>query len=142
MISPAALGRGRQRQHRLPPRPEALPLDARPDGQEKSSWLACSVDALWVSNTGSGTVSRIDPAKRKVVATIKVGLSPVNLDVVGREVWVPNDESNTVSRIDIATNDVIETIAAGANTAVVAPAAADVWVSNFDAGTVWRIRPG
>jgi YVTN family beta-propeller protein len=87
-------------------------------------------------------VSRIDSVRRRIVATIKVGSSPVNLDVVGREVWVPNDQSNTLSRIDIASNSVIETIKTGRNTAVVAGVEGEVWVTNFDEGSVWRIKPG
>ncbi len=73
---------------------------------------------------------------------VEVGLSPVNLEVVGDSVWVPNDAGNTISRIDVATARVTETIETAANPAVVSGVGGDVWASMFDAGQVWRIRPG
>ena len=98
--------------------------------------------AVWVSNTGSDTVSRVNPRTQRVASTIRVCDQPVNLDVVGGDVWVPCDGSNEVARIDAGTSKLVETIRADANTAVVVGAEGDVWVSTFDADTVWRIRPG
>jgi YVTN family beta-propeller protein len=108
----------------------------------RSSWVAVSKGAVWVSNTSSGTVTRINPKKRKVVKVVRVGTGPVNLDVVGRDVWVPNDQSDTLSRISIARNRVVETLRTADNPAVVAPAAGAVWATMHDAGEVWRISRG
>src|SRR5919201_3962144 len=38
--------------------------------------LAFGSGSIWVSNNGSGTVSRIDPASGRVVATVDVGGAP------------------------------------------------------------------
>jgi DNA-binding beta-propeller fold protein YncE len=76
-----------------------------------------------------------------MVAKVQVGLSPVNLDVIGGDVWVPNDLGNTITRIDGDTGKVVETIQTGHNPAVVAGAEGDVWASMFDDGQVWRIHP-
>ena len=35
--------------------------------------VAVGAGSVWVANAGDGTVSRIDPATRKVVKTIEVG---------------------------------------------------------------------
>src|SRR3954449_8339837 len=35
--------------------------------------------SMWISNFGSSTLSRIDPATNKVIATIKLGDSPCGL---------------------------------------------------------------
>jgi YVTN family beta-propeller protein len=43
--------------------------------------------AVWVANSGDGTVSRIDPAKNTVVATIKVGGRPVGIAAGPGLVW-------------------------------------------------------
>src|SRR5205085_11582662 len=44
--------------------------------------------SVWVANSGDGTLSRIDPRKRRVVRTKTVGNSPVALANVGGTLWV------------------------------------------------------
>ena len=44
--------------------------------------------AVWVANSGDGTVSRIDPSTNSVVATIRVGNSPLGIAVGAGYVWV------------------------------------------------------
>jgi YVTN family beta-propeller protein len=111
-------------------------------GGQAASWIATNGTDVWVSNTRSGSVSRIDAVRRKVDATVKVGLSPVNLDVIGGDVWVPDDLGNTITRIDGQTGRIVETIPTGKGPAVVAGAAGDVWATMFDDEQVWRIHPG
>ena len=86
-------------------------------------------------------MTRIDAARRRAVSTVRVGISPVNLDVIGGDVWVPNDLGNTISRIDGTTGKVVETIQTGEGPAVVAGAEGDVWASMFQSAQVWRIHP-
>jgi YVTN family beta-propeller protein len=50
--------------------------------------IAYGEGGVWVANSGDGTVSRIDPAKVKVVTTIKVGGRPVGIAAGERLVWV------------------------------------------------------
>ncbi|MDQ3957298.1 MAG: hypothetical protein M3273_03135 [Actinomycetota bacterium] len=67
--------------------------------------MAVSEDAIWVSNGGSGTISRIDPVTDRVVQTIEVDGSPGDLAVGGRgELWIANPELGVVQVIDTATN--------------------------------------
>jgi streptogramin lyase len=73
---------------------------------------------------------------------MRVGISPVNLEVVGGDVWIPDDLGNKVVRIDGASGKVEETLSVGRNPAVVAGVDGDVWVSMFDGAQVWRIHPG
>ena len=44
--------------------------------------------AVWVANSSSGTISKIDPAKAAVVDTIHLGRSPVGLAIGGGKLWV------------------------------------------------------
>jgi YVTN family beta-propeller protein len=44
--------------------------------------------AVWVANATDGTVSRIDPRTRRVVATIDVGGTPLEIDGGPGGVWV------------------------------------------------------
>jgi hypothetical protein len=72
---------------------------------------------------------------------VKVGLGPVNLDVVNGDVWVPCDQGKTLWRVSGKTNKMVEKLSASGNPAVVAPVEGEVWATIFDAGSVWRIRP-
>lgn len=56
--------------------------------------------AVWVANFLDSTVSRLDPARGRVVATIPVGSGPTALALGGGSVWVANEYSQTISRID------------------------------------------
>jgi YVTN family beta-propeller protein len=95
-----------------------------------------------VSNTKSGSVSRIDASTRKLLWTVKVGISPVNLETFDGDLCVPDDLADKVVRIDGSTGKILETIPVGHNPAVVAGVDGDVWVSMFDDSQVWRIHPG
>jgi len=43
---------------------------------------------VWVPNAQDDTVSRIDSATNRVVATIKVGHEPKGIAIEGHNVWV------------------------------------------------------
>jgi YVTN family beta-propeller protein len=105
--------------------------------------VAVTPQAVWVSNSADGTVSRIDPATRKVVATIPVGQTPENPAVASDgTVFVPNVFDGTVSRIDPATNKVIDTIPVDAKPFPAAFAFGDVWVPSYGSTVVDRIHIG
>jgi YVTN family beta-propeller protein len=105
--------------------------------------VAVSKTAVWVSNRLSNTVSRINPRRRKVVATIHVGQQPENA-AVARDgtVFVPNLAADTVSRIDPASNTVIETIHVGSRPFPAASAFGDIWVPSYGGTDVYRLRTG
>ena len=63
-----------------------IDVGAEPEG------IAVGAGAVWVANTGDGTVSRIDPATKKVVKTIDVGNRPVGIAVAADLVWVTVQE--------------------------------------------------
>jgi YVTN family beta-propeller protein len=69
----------------------------------------------YVTNESDNTVSVIDMATNKVVATVPVGSNPYGVAVTpdGKHAYVANDSSNTVSVIDRATNTVEATITVG-----------------------------
>jgi YVTN family beta-propeller protein len=50
--------------------------------------VAVGPDAVWVANSGDGTVSRIDPRTDRVAATITVGHHPQGVAVAAGAVWV------------------------------------------------------
>ena len=60
--------------------------------------------SLWSADDGAGTVMRIDPARRKVVARIPVGDGPADIVFRGRRAWVINHRDLGLVLIDTATN--------------------------------------
>ena len=96
----------------------------------------------YVANSGDGTVSVIDTATHKVVATIPVGkggggaLTPddgVAVTPDGKRAYVANSGSNTVSVIDTVSNKVVGTVQVGNDPhgVAVSPDGTHVYVANF-----------
>ena len=83
---------------------------------------------MWVASGLDSTVSRIDPFRGSVVATIPVGSGPVALAVAGGFVWVANQYSGTVSRIDPKRNAVVGTTSVGGAPTALAAAGGKLWV--------------
>ena len=102
--------------------------------------VAFGAGALWVSNNGDGTVSRIDPATGAVTATVAVGGMPAGISAGDGAIWVGNFGNSLLTRIDPTTNAVAASIDVGGQP--LGPAVASdgaVWVSNFD-GSMERIQ--
>jgi peptide/nickel transport system substrate-binding protein len=112
---------------------EQVPVGAAP------SHLAAGKGAIWVTNAGGGTVSRIDSAKREVVQTISVGSGPTGIAVGNGAVWVADSLDGTVSRIDPDTNTVVQTIPVGNGPVGLAFGAHSIWVANTNDNTIARI---
>lgn len=70
---------------------------------------------VYVSNGRSGTVSVIDVASNRVVATVEVGKRPWNMAITpdGTKLYVANGRSDAVSVIDTAGARRIKDIAVG-----------------------------
>ena len=104
--------------------------------------LAAGAGSLWSANSGAGTVSRISPAKRKVVATIDVGQTPASIAAGSGAVWVGDFTANALYRIDPATDKVVATIHLDGPAVGILPAAdGSVWVAEYSAGTVAHVDP-
>ena len=97
--------------------------------------------ALWVTNEGDRTVSRVDPRAGRVVQAVDVGAAPNAVAVTGDDVWVVNGGDGTVSRVNARTNRVVQTIKVGNLPSAIAGAAGGVWVANTADDTVQRIDP-
>ena len=60
--------------------------------------------SLWSVDDATGTVLRIDPARRRVVARIPVGDGPADMVFRGKRAWVINHRDLGLVLIDTATN--------------------------------------
>lgn len=100
---------------------------------------------VWVTCVGNGITRglalRIDPRTNRVLARVRVGISPGDgaIDTQGR-VWIPNKGEGTVSRIDPATNRVVETVKVGGAPFVLNEAFGDIWAPDNTGTTVARLH--
>jgi YVTN family beta-propeller protein len=74
-------------------------------------------EMVYSADFDDGTVSVIDAAERRVVATIRVGGGPLALAVApgGGRLYVANFRDGTVSAVSTRTNRVLETLSIGAS---------------------------
>jgi YVTN family beta-propeller protein len=91
--------------------------------------LAFGAGAVWVSNEGSGTVSRISPKRNKVVKTIRVGGGPNGIVVAFHKVWVADYGHSHLIRIDPVRNRVEKRISLP-KADWITPSADALWVSS------------
>lgn len=126
--------------------------------------------AIWVPNTGDGTLSRIDPGSNRVVATIRIGDPqafyqrscaaygsvhsfmvttfdirlcdlPSAVAAAPNAVWVLRNDARSLGRIDPASNRIVATVPLGAAPWDLAASSTAVWVTSFLEDQVIRIDP-
>jgi streptogramin lyase len=98
---------------------------------------------VWVANSRSGTVSKVDPTLREVVGEpVEVGGRPGGIDAGPTLLWVASAAEGTVTRIDLASGEPEGSpTAVGPEPGAVAIGGDAVWVANNGDGTVSRIEP-
>ena len=112
--------------------------------------FAVGAGAVWAVSDARPVLTRIDPARNAVVASIKLVLQrPCPAEPPGcgdaaagaGAVWVTHTDDGTVSRIAPATNAVTATIKVGSRPLAVAVSSRAVWVANGGGPSVSRIDP-
>ena len=104
--------------------------------------MAYGAGSLWTANYGGGTVSRVDPAHRRVIKTIPVGVHPAAITFSAGAVWVGDFGAAAVYRVDPVSNTITATIRLQSNVGGMARAPdGSVWASEYDGGAVDRIDP-
>jgi YVTN family beta-propeller protein len=97
--------------------------------------------SVWIADSITGAVRRIDPATGAVIATIPLDAGPSAMVFGHGSVWVTNDKEDSVLRIRPSTNSVVRAISVGADPVALAVGADAVWVANSGDGTLSRIDP-
>ena len=133
-VGPNSVGRIDESTRRL--------IAAIPTTGTAPSALVWADGSLWVANTVSRTVARIDPDANRVVQTVASTGSPTDLAAGQGAVWVLNGLDGTVLAIDPRTNEASEPIDVHAGAAGIAVGVGAVWVTNRLEATVTRIDPG
>ncbi|MFN2462871.1 MAG: hypothetical protein ABR573_03080 [Candidatus Dormibacteria bacterium] len=125
---------------------EPYDVHGMPDGSfitrrcDVPSAILFAAGSLWATRDEERSLLRIDPATRKVTATIPLELSPFAMGAGPNSIWVTDYEHGAVAHVDIATNrlvGVIRGLAAGP--AAVAVEGGSAWVVNRSHEGVTRI---
>jgi virginiamycin B lyase len=112
--------------------------------------FAVGEGAVWSTSDSVSTVTRIDPERNAVVASLKIerrSACPTFPASCGEAVagngavWLSHPSDNTVSHIDPQTNSVIATISVGPQPVELAASPGAVWVSDDGGPSVSRIDP-
>jgi len=107
-----------------------VPIASRP-GYESPFPLAVAEGAgsVWVLNANTGTVTRIDPVRRAVSATILIGIehNPLRLTVGSGAVWIASGDG-TLARID-PTSNAVRYISVGDRLKDVAVTPGRIWIT-------------
>jgi DNA-binding beta-propeller fold protein YncE len=104
--------------------------------------VAVTQGAVWVTNSGGDSVTRIDPQTNRLVGRpIRTGASPQSLAVGGGSLWVANHDARTVTRIELASGKIMANIPVPSEPHRVAYGAGAAWVGNWHDNSVSRIDP-
>jgi YVTN family beta-propeller protein len=105
--------------------------------------VAFGYGSVWTATGGFFSrprISRVDPGRSKVVATVSTGNGPAGIATGFGAMWVSDTFDNTVSRID-PSNVVTATIPVGRGPRAIAVGEGAVWVVDRLDDTVVRIDP-
>jgi virginiamycin B lyase len=102
--------------------------------------VAVGRDSVWIADLGR-RLWRLDPRTARVVASVRLPISPRRVAVGEGAVWVTGAIENVVLHIDPRDNKVVARIPVGRGSNGVAAAGGSVWVANEVDGTVSRIDP-
>ncbi len=118
--------------------PASGAVRGRPVRAQAPLALAAGDGALWVAS-GTGAVSRLDAARRRLVDRARVA-DPGGIAVGAGSVWVTSRRDGTVSALDPRTGALRgRPVRTGTAPADVAVAFGSVWVANTQDGTVSRL---
>ncbi len=107
----------------------------------KPRFLTAGAGSVWTLNQGDGTISRVDTATGKLVATIVCGLPGEGGEIAFGEgaVWATMFDF-PLTKVDPRTNTVAGQWA-GEGGDGLRVGLGSLWLSNLRQGTVWRISP-
>ncbi len=118
--------------------PEALRLRSSVETGFASYQAAEAFGAVWVSNRGSQSLTRIDPDTEQTTTVELPGTNAGGLVAAGGALWVGDDTtgSGVVVRVDPESSQVREIEVGGDRPAYLAATGDTVWVSRVRSGTV------
>ncbi|HTW65402.1 MAG TPA: hypothetical protein VME17_12325 [Bryobacteraceae bacterium] len=105
------------------------------------SGLAIAFDSVWVPICSDGTVERVDPKSKKIVATIPSGVANTEGGITAGagSIWMPSDAAGMLSRIDPATNKVVSKIPIPEGSFTAVYYSGSVWITSTKKNLLTRV---
>ena len=100
-----------------------------------------TTDAMWVTNYGDGTISRIDPTTNTVTATDPVGTQPCGIVFLDGHLWVGLVGGQALAEVDPASGKVLATVPTQGQVYDVQTGYGSVWINDNAGGHVLRVDP-
>jgi hypothetical protein len=96
---------------------------------------------IWVTNSGSGTVTKMLASTGATVGTYPVGANPYGVAFDGVNIWIANSAfaSDNVMKLLASTGAIVGTYPVGTNPLGVAFDGANIWVTNASSGTATKL---
>ena len=95
--------------------------------------------SVWLSNAGTGTLTRMDPETGELTGSVVVNVdpedTPYDLNAVADDQWVwATGQDNTLVKIDPATNETVERIPLGTMIYRMVLHDGQIWLTDLNAG--------
>lgn len=122
---------------------EELVYEAEIEVGSDPGYATIGAGSVWVGNHADASVSRIDPATNRVVATVEINGEATGMLFAFDAVWTFGALTGLLHRIDPATNEVVAEIrleGTGGGINGLATDGSHVWVSE-NSGFAYRIDP-
>jgi virginiamycin B lyase len=102
--------------------------------------VAAGGGSIWVTNREGQTVQRIDPARNRVVKTVRFPRTgkPAGVTWAAGAVWIGDDYGNSIYRLNPRTSKLVPVRSGGSGASWVVASGSTVWVSNTFSGSVTR----
>lgn len=103
--------------------------------------LAIAFGSVWVPICSDGSVQRVDPVSRKILASIPTGVAndEGGITAGAGSVWMPSDAAGVLSRIDPATNKVVSKISIPPGSFTAAFYENAVWITSTKKNLLTRV---
>lgn len=95
---------------------------------------------VWISNSGSGSVTKLKGSDGSLIGTYAVGNSPWDVAFDGANVWVVNTGSDSVTKLKASDGSVVGTYPVGASPQGIAFDGVNMWVANYGSNTITKLK--
>ena len=106
--------------------------------------IGFSPGAVWVANSGDGTVTKLNSSTGAVIGTYPVGLNPQSIayDSDTNSIWTTNAGDNTISKVSAGSGALVGSYIVGNNPAGIAfdSVTNSMWVTNNNDNTLVDIK--
>jgi hypothetical protein len=102
-------------------------------------WAAFDGANLWVTNSGSNSLTELRGADGLTEGTFAVGTNPMGVACDGTNIWVANEVDGTVTKLLASSGATLAAFPAGTSPYGIAFDGTNIWVTNLFANSVTKL---